>query len=133
MYKLIFFILFIMFFIMVLSISFVYFKNKMFDILCKDTIKQKKLYKENNTNNPLYLEARNLFNAGMKSRALKRNDIIALIELLEQSMGKQHSKVYKNFKFKNDCHRIYVYLKSKEISIVDMKRIIKFLERRLSN
>jgi hypothetical protein len=80
--------------------------------------------------NPLYLHARTLFNQGMKSKALKREDILELTNLLRRSIG-NHVKVYNGFKFDNDAHRIYVYLKSKEISIVDMQRIVKFLERKL--
>lgn len=131
MYKLILCILLFVFISIGIPILINYAMNKMMKYISDDTKQQKIIYKENNKNsntvNPLYLKARNLFNTGMKGGLLKRQDILDLIDLLEKILGK-HIKAYKDFYFKNDCHKIYVYLKSKEISSSDMQQIINLLE-----
>ena len=131
MYKLILCILLFVFILIGTPILINYIINKIMKYIKDDTKQRKMIYKENNKNsntaNPLYLKARNLFNTEMKGGLLKRQDILDLVNLLEKILGK-HIKAYKDFYFKNDCHKIYVYLKSKEISASDMQQVINLLE-----
>lgn len=136
MYKLLIYTLLILFVGVITLILLKYIQLRLMKHMKKQTYKQKKLNKQLNNNivtaNPLYIEAKELFKIGMQSRSLKREDILNLIDLIQRAIGRQHLKVYQSFKFKNDAHKIYVLLKSKEISIVDMQKIVKFLKQKLA-
>jgi hypothetical protein len=74
-----------------------------------------------------YLEARELFGILMKSGMLKRNDIQQLKTTLEGYL-EDYMDEYKSMQFKNDAHRIYVYLKSYFINSEQWQELIAFLK-----
>ena len=75
---------------------------------------------------PLYLEARDLFNSLMKNRALSRNEILYLKNLINKQLG-AYVDHYKTFKFKNDCQEIYTKMKCQHLDAEDFTEIIQYL------
>mgnify|MGYP000996409830 FL=1 len=86
---------------------------------------------------PLYEEARNLFNQQMKNKQLSHEQILYLENIIKDELG-EYVHDYDNYSiikngevqkgFKNDCHKIYVYMKSYHIDKSGWQRIINYLQ-----
>lgn len=91
--------------------------------------RKKILLKDYNQNvKPLYEEGSNLFKSLLKSKKLKRDNILELKRLLDSSIGSYGEK-YKKYTFKNDTHEIYVKMKSTKIDKYDWVKIIEYLRK----
>lgn len=75
---------------------------------------------------PYYEEARAIFNSLCKQGRMHGGDLVLLRKLLEDSLGSTVER-YKEYKFTNEYHRIYVYMKSWYIDENEWKQIIDFL------
>lgn len=73
-----------------------------------------------------YQDTHYLFNQLMRAGKLKRNDILQLKRMINDALGSYCSQ-YNKKEYKNDCHEIYVKLKSKQIDKKEWLEIIQFL------
>lgn len=74
-----------------------------------------------------YKESWVKFNSLLKEGRIKREEILMLRNILEDSLG-DYVHDFDNFKFKSDAHRIYSYMESWHISPWQWESISKFLD-----
>jgi hypothetical protein len=100
----------------------------------------KEVYK--NEREQYYLITRDLFRDSMKNGLLSRQDILKIKEMLNEFIGEEYLKDYKNYThkmkdkngnekivhgFDGDCHEIYVKMKSFHILPQEWREMNKFI------
>lgn len=90
----------------------------------KSKFKSSYSYKFDKNREQLVKEISNQFNNLIKNKKLNRNDVITIKELLNEGMN---TGIYKDYKFKNDAHEIYIKIKDKQLSKKQLDIIKSYL------
>lgn len=77
---------------------------------------------------PTYIETRTLFTTMMQNREINKNQLIALVGLLNSRLGSFSSK-YSKYKFENKAHEFYAKFKNKGLTYEDVISIQIALEQ----
>jgi uncharacterized MnhB-related membrane protein len=77
-----------------------------------------------------YQEFNNLLKASVQNKLLDRQTILQLKSELRYKLG-THVEVYKDFKFENDLHELYVLSKSSVLTKEDYKYLSEFISNNL--
>lgn len=76
---------------------------------------------------PYALEAKSIFNLLMKTKALKRPQLLELTEIIERELG-VYARRYNNYPFTNDAHKVYKLLEDHNLDLSSLNVIISYLE-----
>ena len=79
------------------------------------------------TNNPEYENLKVIFAVMLKSKSLTRKNILEFSKRIDKHLG-EYAAVYKDMKYENDIHQIYVKMKSDKLTTEHYRDLQYFLE-----
>lgn len=78
---------------------------------------------------PIYLNVQSTFKHCLQNKQINRPELLQFKKLINESIPKDQSKLYKDIKYKNDAHEIYSKLKCKLITKSQMKKLSNYINQ----